>query len=206
MSPQPSAVVPSRLLGAGEPHPLEVFNPQGTSDFFLICEHAGRLLPASLGTLGLDEVDRSRHIAWDIGARDIAMELATLLDAPLYMQRYSRLVCDCNRQPDVASFIPAISETTVVSGNTNLSSEEIEARITEVFHPFHDAVTEALDARDLAGWLVDMAAERSWPRGIPSRRSSRASPVPGRSACCSTATRCSHRGSCIIFRPTPTTR
>ncbi len=162
MSPQPSAVVPSRLLGAGEPHPLEVFNPQGTSDFFLICEHAGRLLPASLGTLGLDEVDRSRHIAWDIGARDIAMELATLLDAPLYMQRYSRLVCDCNRQPDVASFIPEISETTVVSGNTNLSSEEIEARITEVFHPFHDAVTEALDARDTAGRRTILATVHSF--------------------------------------------
>lgn len=163
MSPQPSAVVPPRLLGAGEPHPLEVFNPQGgASDFFLICEHAGRLIPASLGTLGLDEVDRTRHIAWDIGARDIAMELARLLDAPLYMQRYSRLVCDCNRRPDVASFIPEISETTVIPGNAGLSPEEIEMRVTEVFQPFHDAVGEALDARDAAGRRTVLATVHSF--------------------------------------------
>lgn len=162
MSPQPAAALPHRLLAADEPHPLEVFNPQGGSDFFLICEHAGRLLPASLGTLGLDEADRSRHIAWDIGARDIAMELARLLDAPLYMQRYSRLVCDCNRQPDVATFIPDISETTVIPGNANLSPGEIGARVGEIFQPFHDAVTQALDARDAAGRRTILATVHSF--------------------------------------------
>lgn len=162
MSLQPSAVSPYRLLGADEPHPLEVFNPQGGSDFFLICEHAGRRFPASLGTLGLDEEDRSRHIAWDIGARDIAIELATLLDAPLYMQRYSRLVCDCNRRPDVLSFIPAISETTVVPGNVDLLPEEIEARVTEIYRPFHDAVAHALDARDAAGRRTILATIHSF--------------------------------------------
>lgn len=162
MSPQPPAVLPHRLLAVDEPHPLEVFNPQGGSEFFLICEHAGRLVPARLGTLGLDEADRSRHIAWDIGARDIAMELARLLDAPLYMQRYSRLVCDCNRQPDVASFIPDISETTVIPGNANLPPEEIEARVAEIFQPFHDAVTQALDARDAAGRRTILATVHSF--------------------------------------------
>lgn len=162
MSPQPPAVLPHRLLAVDEPHPLEVFNPQGGSEFFLICEHAGRLVPARLGTLGLDEADRSRHIAWDIGARDIAMELARLLDAPLYMQRYSRLVCDCNRQPEVASFIPDISETTVIPGNANLPPEEIEARVAEIFQPFHDAVTQALDARDAAGRRTILATVHSF--------------------------------------------
>lgn len=94
------------MLAPHEPPPLEVVNAQGTSDFFLICEHAGNRIPESLGDMGLSEEDRQRHIAWDIGARAVALELSKMLDAPLYMQRYSRLVCDCNRRPDVPSFAP----------------------------------------------------------------------------------------------------
>lgn len=143
--------VPARVLAADEPSPLEVHNAEGDSDFFLICEHAGRLIPRSLGTLGLSEEDRGRHIAWDIGARAVAAALSDMLGAPLYMQRYSRLVCDCNRRPDVKSFAPEISEATTVPGNIGLSIDELEARAQEVFWPFHDAVTAALDARRAAG-------------------------------------------------------
>jgi hypothetical protein len=98
------------ILHPDEPHPLETRNGGGRSDFVLICEHAGRLMPRSLGTLGLGEGDLTRHIAWDIGAKAVAVALSDLLDAPLFMQRYSRLVCDCNRRPDVASFTPEMRE------------------------------------------------------------------------------------------------
>ncbi|MGH6760923.1 MAG: N-formylglutamate amidohydrolase [Phyllobacterium sp.] len=138
----------NELLHPDEPEPLEVFNPDGASEFVIICEHAGRLIPRSLGTLGLSEEDRKRHIAWDIGARDIAVALSGLLDAPLFMQRYSRLVCDCNRQPDVASFAPDLSEWTEIPGNRDLSVKEIELRRAEIFDPFHDGVAKALDTRE----------------------------------------------------------
>ena len=139
------------LLAADEPPPLEVVNPDGGSDVFLICEHAGRRIPRALGTLGLGEADLGRHIAWDIGARDIALALARNLDAPLYMQRYSRLVCDCNRRPDVPSFAPERSEATVIPGNLALDPVERDRRDREIFHPFHDAVTAALDTGTAAG-------------------------------------------------------
>ncbi|HEV7251938.1 MAG TPA: N-formylglutamate amidohydrolase [Mesorhizobium sp.] len=142
---------PEPLLSPDEPHPLDVFNPDGGSDFFLICEHAGRLIPKALGTMGLSEEDRRRHIAWDIGARDISIALSRQLDAPLFTQLYSRLVCDCNRRVDVPSFAPAVSERTEIPANRNLSREEIERRARAIFHPFHDAVTRALDARDVGG-------------------------------------------------------
>ncbi len=142
---------PTRLLRAGDPAPLEIYNENGASDFFLICEHAGRRIPEALGTLGLSEQDRRRHFAWDIGARDIAVALSDLLDAPLYMQRYSRLVCDCNRKPEVASFIPENGEEVAVPGNKNVSLEERRAREDEIFWPFHKAVAGALDARKSAG-------------------------------------------------------
>ncbi|MDO5606495.1 MAG: N-formylglutamate amidohydrolase [Paracoccus sp. (in: a-proteobacteria)] len=141
----------TRLLSDDEPPPLEIHNAGGAGDFVVICEHAGRRLPRALGDLGLPESELVRHIAWDIGARDIAVALADRLDAALFMQRYSRLVCDCNRRPEVAAFIPEISETTAIPGNAGLSDEARAARISEVFAPFHDHITGVLDARRAAG-------------------------------------------------------
>lgn len=148
ISPRP---VVARILAPDEPQPLEIHNGEGDSDYFLICEHAGRLMPRSLGTMGLAEVDRSRHIAWDLGAKKVAVALSGLIDAPLYMQRYSRLVCDCNRRPDVASFTPDVSEATPIPANAGLAADERDARAREIFWPFHDAVTAALDRRRDAG-------------------------------------------------------
>ncbi|WP_229582417.1 N-formylglutamate amidohydrolase [Paracoccus sp. S-4012] len=140
-----------RLLAPHEPPPLDVFNDGGASDFVVICEHAGRLIPESLRSLGLPESELTRHIAWDIGARGIAMALARKLDAPLFMQRYSRLVCDCNRRPDVPGFAPVLSEATEIPGNIGLTAEDRATRAREIFHPFHDHVTAVLDRREAAG-------------------------------------------------------
>lgn len=139
------------ILAEDEPHPLEAYNENGSSDYVLICEHAGRRIPRRYGDMGLSEEDLQRHIAWDIGAKDVALELSTLLDAPLFTQVYSRLVCDCNRRPDVADFAPTRSEDTVISANLDLNEEERKARADAIFWPFHNAVTAALDARAAAG-------------------------------------------------------
>lgn len=139
------------LIAADEPHPLECLNPDGASAFLVVCEHAGRLIPRSLGTLGLPQHELTRHIAWDIGARDIAVALAETLGAALYMQRYSRLVCDCNRRPDVPGFAPDLGELTAIPGNADLSPAQRQARQQAIWSPFHDALSAALDARRAAG-------------------------------------------------------
>lgn len=151
-----------RVVAPHEPHPLEIVNERGTSEFFLICEHAGNRIPESLGDMGLSDEDRQRHIAWDIGARAVAVELSKMLDAPLYMQRYSRLVCDCNRRPDVPSFAPEKSEATVIPANRGLGAEAREARARDIFWPFHDAVIQALDAREKAGIATKLVTIHSF--------------------------------------------
>jgi len=135
------------ILQSDEPPPLETLNETGRSDFVLVCEHAGRLMPRSLGTLGLGEEDLVRHIAWDIGAKAVAVALSDMLDAPLFMQRYSRLVCDCNRRPDVSSFAPETSEDTRIPGNVELSDAARTARAEAIFWPFHNAISAFLDRR-----------------------------------------------------------
>lgn len=139
------------LLQDDEESPFLAVNEEGRSPFVLICEHASRVLPKKLGTLGLPEVELTRHIAWDIGAENVARMLSRLIDAPLMLQRYSRLAYDCNRPPESPDSIPEISEVTVIPGNRKLSAEDRLARARDIYRPFHDGVSLALDRRAAAG-------------------------------------------------------
>ena len=131
----------------GEEAPAVLLNEAGGSPYVLICEHAGNRIPAKLGTLGLPQSDLISHIAWDIGAERTARLLSRLLDAVLVLQRYSRLVYDCNRPPESPDAMPAVSETTPIPGNGNLTVADRMARIEAIYRPFHGAVARLLDRR-----------------------------------------------------------
>ena len=139
------------LLAGDEESPLITVNEAGQSPYVLICEHAARRLPKALGTLGLPETELSRHIAWDIGAENVGRVLSRLIDAPLLLQRYSRLAYDCNRPPEAHDAIPEVSETTVIPGNTKLSAADRLARARDIYRPFHDGISALLDRRASAG-------------------------------------------------------
>jgi len=138
---------PSTLLGASDPFPVEVVNPAGGADVLLICEHAGRAIPSSLGDLGIAAAEMDRHIAYDIGARDLACRLSERLDARLVAQRYSRLVIDCNRPPEADDSIPPASDGTEIPANRNLDDNARARRYREIFEPFNRALTEAIGDR-----------------------------------------------------------
>jgi predicted N-formylglutamate amidohydrolase len=104
-------------------------------------------LPKQLGDLGLPGSELVRHIAWDIGIAGVAERLATLCDAHLIAQRYSRLVIDCNRPPGAVSSIPRLSEATVIPGNEQLSGEAVEMRRREIFDPYHRRIDAIIDQR-----------------------------------------------------------
>jgi predicted N-formylglutamate amidohydrolase len=135
----------------GEDAPALLVNGSGGSPYVLVCEHASNRLPKSLGTLGLPESQLQRHIAWDIGAEQVARLLSRLLGAPLVLQRYSRLAYDCNRPPDSADAMPEISETTHIPGNRHLSPDDKLMRTREIYRPFHAAVADLLDRRAAEG-------------------------------------------------------
>ena len=139
------------LLQQGEESPFIAVNEQGRSPFVLICEHASNVMPKTLGTLGLPQSELTRHIAWDIGAEKVGRLLSRLMDAPLLLQRYSRLAYDCNRPPESPDSIPEMSELTAIPGNRKLSAEDRLARAREVYRPFHDGVSAVLDRRAAGG-------------------------------------------------------
>jgi predicted N-formylglutamate amidohydrolase len=135
------------LLGTDEPSPVELVNAGGRSSAVLVCDHAANRVPRQLGTLGLDVARLTDHIGWDPGAADVARRLAVLLDAPLVLSGYSRLVIDCNRPLRSAESIAEQSGGVPVPGNHGLSPLERESRINALFRPYHDAIDRLLDDR-----------------------------------------------------------
>jgi predicted N-formylglutamate amidohydrolase len=150
------------LLAPHEPSPVRILRPEGKSDLLLAADHAGRLIPRSLGTLGLDEAERDRHIAWDIGIAAVTEQLAELLDATAILQTYSRLVIDCNRALHHPTSIPPVSETTVIPGNEGLITAEREARRLAIFEPYHAALAELIERRVVAGRRTVLVAMHSF--------------------------------------------
>ena len=145
------AGLPALLLSAEDVPPVQEFNAEGRSPYLLTCDHYGRLIPRLLGDLGLPESELKRHIGWDIGIAGVAEALSKHLDAHLVVQRYSRLVIDCNRPPHVASSIPLISEATTIPGNEGISREAAAIRRAQIFDPYHRRIDEIIDRRGSAG-------------------------------------------------------
>jgi predicted N-formylglutamate amidohydrolase len=137
----------SLLLGPEDVPPVQEYNAAGRSPYLFTCDHYGRLIPKILGDLGLSASELTRHIAWDIGIAGVAETLSQHLDAHLIVQRYSRLVIDCNRPPEAASSIPRISEATTISGNEGLSSEAAAIRKRDIFDPYHRRIGAIIDQR-----------------------------------------------------------
>jgi predicted N-formylglutamate amidohydrolase len=158
------------LLEPDEPDPVTLENEWGESVFFLTCEHAGRAFPRRLGRLGLPETETFRHIAWDIGIGAVGRKLSGLLNAAVILQTYSRLVIDCNRDPNVPSSIPEISENTNIPGNHRLDEAARAARVDAIFRPYHNAIAAALDRRaaaDRASALVALHSFTPVFKGLP---------------------------------------
>jgi predicted N-formylglutamate amidohydrolase len=150
------------LLEPDEPGPVRVFRENGTSDFMLTADHAGKAIPRRLGSLGIAVSDLDRHIGWDIGIAGVTERLSASLDATAALQVYSRLVVDCNRDPSWPSAMPEISEFTEIPGNRNLTESDRAARATAIFYPYHDRIAALLDARTAAGRRTILIAMHSF--------------------------------------------
>ncbi|MBC7282320.1 N-formylglutamate amidohydrolase [Hoeflea sp.] len=151
-----------RLIEASEGPAFAVRRPGGASDVVLVCEHASRVMPKALGTLGLDQAALESHIAWDIGAMDVAERLSDLLDATLVSQRFSRLAYDCNRPPESADAYPERSEVFEVPGNQGLDQQDRSRRAEALYVPFHQAIDALIDERLAQGRDVVLVTVHSF--------------------------------------------
>jgi predicted N-formylglutamate amidohydrolase len=143
--------VVSTRPGVAEPeNPVDVLNPGAAGRFVLVGDHAGHQIPPRLGDLGVGSADLARHIACDLGVASLGRALSAQLDATFISQRFSRLVIDCNRDPDHPESIVAVSDGTPIPGNLAVGVEERARRRRDVFEPYHATIASTLDARPAA--------------------------------------------------------
>ena len=175
-----------QLLTLSDPRPAGEERLDGESRFLLIADHAGNVVPESLGALGIAACDLNRHIGIDIGIHGVSQRLSALLDAPYLFQRYSRLVIDCNRPPRNPTSIAPVSDGTRVPANIGLSAVDAELREREIFWPYQQAVARQIARMRLKGKAPaviamhsftprhgDFPAPRPWHIGILFNRDDR---------------------------------
>ena len=132
------------LLAPNEPLPFAVLNPNSTAPLLLVCDHASRRFPLALNNMGLDPPARRCHLALDIGAAELTKRLAVGLGVTAVLAQYSRLVVDCNRDLlDPGAFLE-FGDGIVVPGNRNLSSDQKYRRATDIYWPYHYAISMEL--------------------------------------------------------------
>ncbi|MGH7014101.1 MAG: N-formylglutamate amidohydrolase [Stellaceae bacterium] len=156
------------LLTAADPDPTELHGAAG-SRVILTCDHASNRVPQALARLGLSDEVLARHIGWDIGAATVTRRLAPALDAAAVLAAYSRLVIDCNRDPDDPSSIPATSDDVAVPGNRGLSAAARHARRAAIFEPYHAALARLVEAAFAGGAVPALISIHSFTPSLGGR-------------------------------------
>jgi len=139
------------LIGPGDPPPWMSYNDHGRAPVLLVADHASPFFPAAMNQLGLADWVLERHVAWDIGVDELVRALADELDAQAVLAGFSRLIVDPNRQPDDPGAFPEISDGIAIPGNLDLDDAQKALRIRSFFKPYHDAISERLEAFEARG-------------------------------------------------------
>lgn len=156
------------ILSPSDPPPYRWENENAAALCLLICEHASQAMPQSLGDLGLEPRYFDMHIAYDIGARELTEYLSRELDLTAIFAVYSRLAIDLNRWPDHPDLC-AKGDKKPIPGNASLSDDEREARIRELYDPFHDEIEQWIDSRLEDGEIPVIITIHSFTPRLPGK-------------------------------------
>lgn len=144
------------------------------SGLLLIADHSSAAVPPWVD-LGMPPEAMSTHIAVDIGIDALARAIAYRLRCPAHLARWSRLVCDVNREADAPGLIPQVSDGVPVPGNQGLTEAGRAARVA-IHSDYHAALARSV-VLDRPQLLVSLhsftprlgsrpAEARPWPVGI----------------------------------------
>jgi predicted N-formylglutamate amidohydrolase len=128
---------------------INILNENKESNFLVICDHASKFIPPEYKNLGLDENVMDTHIAYDIGAKEVAICISNSLQCPLVMSNFSRLLIDPNRGIDDPTLIMKVSDGSVVQGNKKISylsdCGDKEDRISSFYNTYHNKISELIN-------------------------------------------------------------
>jgi predicted N-formylglutamate amidohydrolase len=109
----------------------------------VVSDHASNHVPEDID-LAIDPALLTEHIAVDIGVKQVGTLLAQNPGIAFFHARFSRLVCDVNRDEHAPGLVPIASDGHVIPGN-DLDHAGREKRIERFYRPYHAALAELLD-------------------------------------------------------------
>lgn len=118
----------------------------GNAPILVFADHASNHVPEPLNDLGMSEDLLQTHIAWDIGAGDLAKEIAKQFSGTALLCGFSRLVVDANRDPSSPDLIPPSSDQVTIPGNQMLGDADKLARIKTYFDPYHKRLEDLIES------------------------------------------------------------
>ncbi|MFN7224257.1 MAG: N-formylglutamate amidohydrolase, partial [Paracoccaceae bacterium] len=100
---------------------FEILGAERSGPWLVTCDHATNRVPEWLGgSLGISAEDMSRHIAFDVGARGLAIALGEALNSPVLCSDFSRLVIDPNRGEDDPTLVMKLYDGTIIPANRHI--------------------------------------------------------------------------------------
>ena len=113
-------------------------------NLLLIADHSSNYIPKKYNNLGVSKREILTHKAYDLGVRDLAINLSNKLNSYLVLGDYSRLLIDCNRDLNDPTLISAISDRKLILGNKKITKQERINRINNIYKPYHEKIKKKI--------------------------------------------------------------
>ena len=114
------------------------------NQILIIADHASNFIPKKNNKLGLSNSFLRQHIAFDIGVRELSLDLSNRLKCKIIQGKYSRLLIDLNRDLDDPTVISEIVDRKIIPGNIGLSKREVRLRVKKIYNKYHDEIDRTI--------------------------------------------------------------
>ena len=115
-----------------------------SNQILIIADHASNYLPKENNKLGLSNTLLNQHIAFDIGVKELSLDLSNRLKCKVIQGKYSRLLIDLNRDLTDPTVIPEIVDRKIIPGNIGLSKSELRLRIKKIYNKYHNEIDRTI--------------------------------------------------------------
>ena len=115
-----------------------------SNQILIIADHASNYLPKENDKLGLKSAFLNQHIAFDIGVKELSLDLSNRLKCKVIQGKYSRLLIDLNRDLNDPTVIPEIVDSKIIPGNIGLSKSEVRLRIKKIYNKYHHKIDQTI--------------------------------------------------------------
>ncbi len=133
----------------------------------LICDHASNHIPKSYKNLGLSTKVLNSHIAWDIGAKELCVNVCKALSQSYFHANFSRLLVDPNRHLYSKDLIVSSSWGQTIPGNRGISIKKRKKRIKNYHLYYHENLKKFIKKKKTQHKKIYLIAIHSFTKKTP---------------------------------------